>query len=267
MIDRSHLLNSHTFIAKDETSERAALFKIQRMYESDFHKNCAQRTRELMRITTGSTICDVGSSYCPDLIEIDQILGRAGLVYLCDTSEIALKNYDPSVGSSIVPLHGNFVDAAIPERVCDATRAIRCLQHTENPLTALKKMVASTSVGGRVVVVEPDWSRKQLVIENYFEELNSVLQKQISEIKHSDLSSRVPQWLDELRLVDISSESHTFCIHDPESIEFYSEIDSRLRAGGKESENRELLTAYRESIGLEATELNLTLVIFSATVQ
>lgn len=122
-----------------------------------------QRTYELMEVSLGQRVLDVGCGPGTDTIPLAKIVGASGQVIGIDVSEQQIelaerRSVEAGVqnwtehrlgdGSSL-PFDANYFDSARSERV---------FQHTDAPIRLLNEMIRVTKAGGRIVVLDTDWS-------------------------------------------------------------------------------------------------------------
>lgn len=261
------LLNTNTFSPNGNRSlELGAVHLIRRMYESPYHNEVAFRTREQMHLAPGQCVIDIGSSYCPDLTEIDTALSGDGTVFLSDTSEVALAQRVDTVRCKVIPILGDCSKINLPDNAVQACRAIRSLQHTHSPTQAVEEMLRITSLGGRIVIVEPEWKAKKIVSDSSGIDLNAYIAEQVSEIKHADLSERLPELLLHKGCSNLSVESFSLVASTPQEIEFYGQFEQRISGSSMDESHRtQLLSEYYDALRKKTTALHLTLKMISAT--
>ncbi len=122
-----------------------------------------QRTYELMGVASGQRVLDVGCGPGTDTIPLAKIVGAGGQVIGIDvdeqqielaekrSAEAGVQNWtEHRLGDgSNLPFEANYFDSARSERV---------FQHTDAPIQLLNEMIRVTKVGGRIVVLDTDWS-------------------------------------------------------------------------------------------------------------
>lgn len=119
-----------------------------------------QRTYQMMQVRSGGRVLDVGCGTGADVVALAQLVGPQGRASGVDHSETMIREARGRGKDCVASIEFERADArALPfrDRVFDACRCERVLEHVEQPERALREMVRVTKPGGRVVAYEPDW--------------------------------------------------------------------------------------------------------------
>jgi ubiquinone/menaquinone biosynthesis C-methylase UbiE len=125
----------------------------------EFFRLAKRRTYELLALSPGEHVLDVGCGAGDDVRALAEIVGTTGLAVGIDSSETMLNAARQRSANGPFPVqflvgdatHLEFVDASF-----DGCRADRVLQHLTDPPVAVAEMARVLRPGGRVVVLEPD---------------------------------------------------------------------------------------------------------------
>ena len=122
-----------------------------------------QRTYTLMNIEFGHKVLDVGCGPGTDTIPIAQLTGARGQVVGVDYDEAMISEADQraeKAGISAWVRHDHADATSLPfeSGYFDSSRSERLFQHLPNQEQALTEIIRVTKSGGRVVVLDTDWS-------------------------------------------------------------------------------------------------------------
>jgi SAM-dependent methyltransferase len=115
---------------------------------------------EMVRPTPGDRLLEVGCGLGQDAVELASRIGSDGHVVGIDNSNAMLveaRAMAAARGCSVEYLLADAHALAFADATFDACRAIRVLQHLEDPQRAVEEMIRVLKPGGRMVLVDPDW--------------------------------------------------------------------------------------------------------------
>jgi ubiquinone/menaquinone biosynthesis C-methylase UbiE len=124
------------------------------------------RSYELMQISAGQHLLDVGCGPGIDTVALAHLVGPHGRIEGVDRDAqmlAAADEYAQAKGVGALVTHRAANAAALPfvDDAFDACRSERLFQHLLHPEAVLAEMVRVTKPGGRVVVVDTDWGTSQ----------------------------------------------------------------------------------------------------------
>lgn len=128
------------------------------MTELDEVQDYKQRSHQLLELSDGNRVLDVGCGTGDDVLMLAKRVGPRGRA-------VGIDNSDGMIGQARaraddIPWvsfeNGDAHDLSFPDDSFDAVRTDRVLQHLEHPSKALSELVRVTRPGGRVCVCEPD---------------------------------------------------------------------------------------------------------------
>ncbi len=129
----------------------------------EFISNLKQRSYTLMQIHPGQTILDVGCGPASDTIQLAHLVGQVGKVFGVDHDQNMIDEAEKCAeiaGVSGWVKHKCADSGSLPfeTNTFDACRSERVFQHLLDPEQTLSEMIRVTKVGGRVAVLDTDWS-------------------------------------------------------------------------------------------------------------
>lgn len=122
-----------------------------------------QKSYACMRIQPGDSVLDVGCGPGSDTIHLAQHVGAQGEVIGLDYDPAMVAEADQralkaGLGGLVKHHQGNATSLPFPDERFHACRSERLFQHLLCPERALFEMARVTQPGGRVVVLDTDWS-------------------------------------------------------------------------------------------------------------
>jgi ubiquinone/menaquinone biosynthesis C-methylase UbiE len=125
-------------------------------------------TYEVLGITRGSSVLDVGCGTGDDVVNLYKIVGPEGRVVGIDDSADLIAEAKTRVERAGVSVELYVGDAheltQFSDNCFDATRAAAVFHHLESPEKALREMIRVTKPGGLIVIAEVDW--ETLVVDH-----------------------------------------------------------------------------------------------------
>ncbi len=118
-----------------------------------------RRTFDLLEVSEGSSVLDVGCGTGDDARELAKRVGESGRVIGLDSSEALLgeaRRRAEADGLRVEFRLGDARDLQFPDGSFDACRIDRVLHHLDDPRAAVDELVRVTRLGGKVVIHEPD---------------------------------------------------------------------------------------------------------------
>ncbi len=124
-----------------------------------YYREVKERSYELLRLTPGLAILDVGSGLGDDAIHMAPMVTPGGNVVGVDASERMVEDAGARVTEGL-PVRFLKADArAIPfgDAAFDRVRIDRTLQHIPGPKAAMREMVRVLKPGGLLLAYDNDW--------------------------------------------------------------------------------------------------------------
>ncbi len=148
------------FAEVDDSNDTAVYTKCLALLDSlPYYRECKQRGYELLALSSGLSVLDVGCGLGDDAARLVPRVGPGGLVVGVDAS---VRMIEEAVGRHPADGHAGFVPAdarALPFRdesfAC--CRIDRTLQHIEDPQRAIREMVRVLAPGGVLLAYDNDW--------------------------------------------------------------------------------------------------------------
>jgi ubiquinone/menaquinone biosynthesis C-methylase UbiE len=123
------------------------------------------RSHELLSVTPGASVLDVGCGTGIALREIAEIVGPEGSVVGLDPSSAMLEEARRRLTGVLAHVElvvGTATSSGLESNRFDAVRTERVLMHVAQPFEALRELTRVTRPGGRILLVEPDHRRLAL---------------------------------------------------------------------------------------------------------
>lgn len=199
-------------------------------------------TFQLLNLTAGSKVADVGCGTGDDVRKLASLVGPRGLAVGYDASEAMLQEAAARHGA----LEGVRFERADIEALgaadgaFDAVRADRVLIHVRDPATALREMLRVLRPGGRIIVCEPDMPGCWVAARD--SEMSELLMARIAgSCAHPYIARNLYAQFRELGLQDVQLAIKTVTAFTPDSIEQTLRVTQVLGAmvqGGAVSQER-----------------------------
>ncbi len=183
-----------------------------------FYQFYKERSIELLHLHPGESVLDVGCGAGGVAIAISEITGREGRTIGLDSSEVMVAEARLRARDSGLPAQFVVGDAhSLPfdDDSFDACRADRVLQHLERPLEALQEMARVTRLGGRVLVVDPDYETLVIDVPERVITRKIEAYRRDYELRNGSLAHQMPRLFRQLGLRDVRVEAQTLILHDP----------------------------------------------------
>jgi len=124
-----------------------------------FFATCKSRSYELLGITAGSQVADIGCGLGDDAAALAKLVAPGGSVVGVDASHAMVaaagaRHRDLANASFRV---ADVADLPFGDGRFDACRVDRVLQHVPDPVTAIREMVRVLRPGGTLVAFDNDW--------------------------------------------------------------------------------------------------------------
>lgn len=147
--------------AGSKSEDRAAY--LESTFSSPFIQQAAAHALELLRLSLGQKVMEVGCGNGVFLPLLAREVGVAGEVVGVDLSEALVAEATRRIQASEVPGRvvaevGDVTSLRYADASFDAVHCERVLMHLDDPNRALSEMARIVKPGGRVVATEPDWS-------------------------------------------------------------------------------------------------------------
>ena len=210
-----------------------------------------------MRILPGDHVLDVGCGSGLDVIAITEQLDATGKVTGLDYDTTMLKQALPKIEEAPRGRQASFVQGISGELpfgndAFDSCRSERLFVHLLRPEQTLAEMIRVTKPGGKVVVVDTDWS--SLSIDTPFPSIERALSEYLLTcVSKNGYSGRsLYRQFRQLRLADIHIEVHPLFVTDKdlfysltmlEAIEEQALAEQRISAEQLENWRREIRRA------------------------
>lgn len=197
------------------TGQKASLrILLQTIAADPLTQQYLQASRNLLHLSPGDSVIEVGCGSFPDLEDITRSLAPSGRVVGIDKSEAMMASLSASFALlsaqySFMSFSHHQQDAChicFPDHEFNAARAVRVLQYCSRPDLALQEMKRVVQPGGRIVVVDPDWSTFSL------SNGDNVVTEQLTHwvqdlIVNPRMGAELPSLFSQIGLTDIGAES------------------------------------------------------------
>lgn len=180
-----------------------------------------------LNVAQGNCILDVGCGPGIDVINLAEQVGTAGRVIGFDhdfsmLDEARRKIMDTWLDRVVSVVHGNALALPFMSGYFDNCRSERLFMHLVKPDQVLAEMVRVTRPGGKIVVVDTDWS--SLSIDNPYPKIERALADyRISHVLNNGYSGRsLYRQFREQGLSDVKADVFPICLTDIELFDYIS---------------------------------------------
>jgi ubiquinone/menaquinone biosynthesis C-methylase UbiE len=123
----------------------------------------AERTLELLDLSLGHSVLDVGCGNGTFLALLGRVVGAQGRAVGVEyapafVAEARSRIASEGLDDCVTVVEGNAYGLPFDDNSFDAARCERVLMHLDDPVAAIREMHRVVRPGGRVVVTEPDWA-------------------------------------------------------------------------------------------------------------
>jgi SAM-dependent methyltransferase len=128
-----------------------------------------QRTYDLMKVSPGDCVLDVGCGTGADVTALAERVGPTGRATGVDLSETMIaeaRQRAKGSGDWVTFEQADAHTLPFEDGIFDACRCERVLEHVEQPERVVREMVRVLRPGGRIVAYEPDWGTTTLDVPN-----------------------------------------------------------------------------------------------------
>jgi SAM-dependent methyltransferase len=206
----------HCFQAVDTHDDPGSLVRaLDTLHREPFYAAYKIRIVELMNPQQGNMYLEVGAGTGDDARALAEI-GRS-IVVAVDMSRTMTAEASSRGLRTVVAGDAEYLPFA--EDTFDGCWADRTFQHLSNPGRALDEIIRVTKVGGRVVVVDPDYDTQ--VVECPDQELaRRVLRFRTDRgLRNGALAHRMPAMFGRAGLSNIETEPLMLVVRDPTSVD------------------------------------------------
>ncbi len=182
---------------------------------------------ERMNIDRGHHVLDVGCGPGTDVLNLAERIGAGGRVTGVDydglmLKEAKLKLKKAPLGECVGLLQGDAAALPFQSDYFDSSRSERLFMHLADPEKTLSEMVRVTRPGGRIVVVDTDWS--SLSVDNPLPRMERIFSDyRINRILKNGYSGRsLYRQFQKHQLIEVEAQAFPICITDAELFYFIS---------------------------------------------
>lgn len=186
-----------------------------------------QCSYEKMKLSQGDNVVDVGCGAGIDIIALAGHVGAFGNVTGFDhdvnmLEQAAIKIENTPLDKVVRLIQGSATEMPFQTDYFDSCRSERLFMHLIDPDQVLSEMVRVTKPGGRIVIVDTDWS--SLSIDNPLPKIEHALSNyRITRVANNGYSGRsLYRQFRQQQLLDINVEAFPICLTDIELFYFIS---------------------------------------------
>jgi ubiquinone/menaquinone biosynthesis C-methylase UbiE len=177
-------------------------------------KRYKRSTYDLLNVTSGEHVLEVGCGAGDDARALAQLVGREGRVVGLDLSQtmiVEAQKKSVGLGGSLEFRQGDAHHLPFPDLTFDACRVDRVLQHLEDPQRAIAEMARVLKIGGRIAAAEPDWDT--LVIDVPDRSLaRRIVHHKCDSARQGWIGRQLKNLFCAVGLTDISVDTHTLVL-------------------------------------------------------
>jgi ubiquinone/menaquinone biosynthesis C-methylase UbiE len=175
------------------------------------------RTIELMQLSAGNLVLDLGCGPGADALALAERVGEEGKVSAVDSSSVMISYARKRIGDSTANIELKVADAhdlPFPSNHFDACRADRVFQHLSDPYKALSEMLRVTKPGGRIVAVDPDQDTLVINVDagSITEKIHNFRREHPA---NPTIAHRIGGMMADLGARPLSVEGHTLVLTEP----------------------------------------------------
>lgn len=231
-----------------------------------------ERSRRLLRPTTGDRILDVGCGNGGDVRALVDSVGGAGSVTGVDNSVTMVRDARdrtnaPAASFILADAHTLCFDTG----TFDGVRTDRVLQHLADPQTAHKELVRVTQTGGRIAVTEPDWGTLVVTAPRIDSEATRrILDPKWACVRHGRVGRRLQSWMTDAGLTGIEIATDVLVFTELKTADNVLGLTSRventqLQASNGKIDPQRWYEAIERSDANDAFFASLTLITVAGT--
>jgi SAM-dependent methyltransferase len=184
---------------------REYVHRLDQMWRVRAWRDLKRQSYRLLDLQPGHHVLDIGCGTGDDVRALAQLILPSGLAIGVDRSSLMIDEARARAADRGLPVDFHIGDASrleFAESVFDGCRAERVLQHLDDPRQALSEMVRVSRLGGRVVVVEPDYGT--LSVEGADRALTrKILAHRVEHFRSATLGRRLPRLFSDLGLAAV----------------------------------------------------------------
>jgi ubiquinone/menaquinone biosynthesis C-methylase UbiE len=178
---------------------------------------------ERLSISKESLLLDVGCGPGMDVFALAGMVGSSGLVVGFDLEITMLKQALTTAAHSVDKgyfIQGHGLQLPFQDDVFDGCRSERLFMHLDQPERTLAEMIRVTRPGGKIVVIDTDWS--SLSIDTPFPAIERMLSEyRLTRVLKNGYSGRsLYRQFMQCRLADVQVEVYPLSVTDPDLFYF-----------------------------------------------
>lgn len=194
-----------------------------------------QRSYALMEIGAGSVVLDAGCGPGIDTLALAARVGPSGRVVGVDhdlemVRAAIARSSRSGVEQRVAHRCADLAALPLPDEAFDATRCERVLQHVDEPRPVLAELMRVTRRGGRVVLIDTDWS--SFSIDTPEVELEARIRTFVLDrvLRNGRAGRQLRRLMTELSMTEIAVEAHTRPITSVAAFRWMAQLDTVERA-------------------------------------